>query len=132
MATTLIVCDEELTGKKLNEFSLEFLTEQITVRELIRSRVYQEVKDHNAATDRGEFRGLVRPSEVEQTLNKSGQQQRRTIDWHKQYEKAIEAFEKRQILILVNDRQVESLDDEIELRTDTSVSFLRLTLLVGG
>ena len=54
------------------------------------------------------------------------------IDWRQQFDKAIEAFEKKQVLILVNERQVESLEDEIELRTDTSVLFLRLTLLVGG
>jgi len=132
MPMTLTIRDEELTGKTVNELSLEFLTERITVRELIRSRVYQEVQDHNVAAGQREFRGLVRPTEVEQVLNKTGEKKPRMIDWRKQFEKAIEAFEKKQILILVNDRQVESLDEEIELRTDTSVSFLRLTLLVGG
>ena len=132
MPMTLTIRDEEMTGKTVNELSLEFLTERITVRELIRSRVYQEVQDHNVAAGQREFRGLVRPTEVEQVLNKTGEKKPRTIDWRKQCEKAIEAFEKKQILILVNDRQVESLDEEIELRPDTSVSFLRLTLLVGG
>lgn len=46
----------------------EYLSEQITVRELIRSRVYQEVKDFN--TQQPEFfRGLIQPTETEQTLN---------------------------------------------------------------
>lgn len=36
-----------------------FLTEQITVRELMRSRVYQEVKDHN---DRHALRHQRTPS----------------------------------------------------------------------
>jgi hypothetical protein len=132
MATTLIIRDEEITGRTIHELSLDFLTEHITVRELIRSRVYQEVKDYNAAKSRTEFRGLVQPTDAEQALNGYRLKTPRMIDWRQQFEKAIDAFEKRQVLILVNDRQVESLDDEIELRTDTSVSFLRLTLLVGG
>ena len=45
--TTLTIRDEELAGTTIHEFSLDFLTEHITVRELIRSRVYQEVQDHN-------------------------------------------------------------------------------------
>jgi hypothetical protein len=132
MPMTLTIRDEELTGKTVNELSLEFLTERITVQELIRSRVYQEVKDHNAGNNRTEYRGLVQPTDTEQTLNGYRLKTPRTIDWRKQFNRAIEAFEKNQVLILVNERQVESLDDEIEVRPDTSVSFLRLTLLVGG
>lgn len=132
MVTRLLIRDEEITGRKVHELSLDFLTEHITVRELIRSRVYQEVQDHNAARNRTEFRGLVQPTDAERTLNGYRLKKPRAIDWRQQFDKAIEAFEKRQVLILVNERQVESLDDEIELRTSTSVSFLRLTLLVGG
>jgi hypothetical protein len=32
----------------------------------------------------------------------------------------------------VDDRQVDTLDDEIALRPDTTVSFLKLVPLVGG
>lgn len=132
MATTLTVRDEEMTGKTVAEFSLEFLTERITIRELIRSRVYQEVKDHNAKQNQGEFKGLIQPTDAERTLNGFRLKKPRQINWKEQFEKAIEAFEKSQMLILVNDRQAESLEEEIEIATDTSVSFLRLTLLVGG
>ncbi len=132
MSTTLTVRDQETTGKTVNKFSLTFLNEHITVRELIRSRVYQEVKDHNAKQNQTEFRGLVQPTDAERTLNGYRLKKPRQIDWKEQFDKAVEAFERRGILILVNDRQVESLDEEIEVRTDTTVSFLRLTLLVGG
>lgn len=86
MATTLTIRDEEMTGKTLHEFSLEFLTERITVRELIRSRVFQEVKDHNANAkqNQSEFQGLVQPTDVERSLNGS-QEQTRAIDWQKQF-----------------------------------------------
>ena len=56
----------------------------------------------------------------------------RQIDWQEQFTRATEAFERGQILILVNDAQVESLDEEITVSPQTQVSFLRLTMLVGG
>jgi hypothetical protein len=56
----------------------------------------------------------------------------RTIEWKKQFDKAIEAFESNGIVILVDDKQVESLDEEIVIQPETRVSFLRLTMLVGG
>ena len=65
----LTIRDEELTGKTIHEFSLDFLTEHVTVRELIRSRVYQEVKDHNFRQYQTKFRGLVNPTDAERTLN---------------------------------------------------------------
>lgn len=134
MTATLTIRDEELGGQTLGEFSLEFLTERITVRELIRSRVYQEVKDHNAKRnqDQVEFRGLVQPADAEKTLNGFRLKKPRQIDWKKQFDQAIEAFERNQVLILVNERQMESLEEEIEVAPGTDVSFLRLTLLVGG
>ena len=132
MTTTLTIRDEEMTGKTVNEFSLEFPTERITVRELIRSRVFQEVKDHNAKQNQAEFQGLVQPTDAERTLNGFRLKKARQIDWKQQFEKAVEAFENNQVLILVNDYQTESLDETIDIATDTSIAFLRLTLLVGG
>src|SRR5689334_22319102 len=48
--TTITVRDETITGNSVGAFPLELLTERITVRELIRSRVYQEVQDYNRKT----------------------------------------------------------------------------------
>jgi len=45
---TLTVHDRAVDGTALGELTLELLTERITVRELIRSRVYQEVTEYNA------------------------------------------------------------------------------------
>lgn len=132
MSTVLTIRDEEMSGKVLNEFSLECLTEKITVRELIRSRVYQEVKDHNASQGDARFKGLVQPSAVEESLNGPRRKSKKMIDWKAQFDKAVEAFQKNQILMIVDDRQVESLDEQIEVAANTTVAFLRLTLLVGG
>ena len=65
MAGTLLnIRDETLSGESLHEWSLEVMTERITVRELIRSRVYQEVQDHNLKQG-PIFRGLVGPLCIE-------------------------------------------------------------------
>ncbi len=45
--TTILMRDEEMTGKSMGEFTLNVLSESLTVRELLRSRVYQQIIDHN-------------------------------------------------------------------------------------
>jgi len=131
MPETLTIRDETLSGEPLREWALQVLTERLTVRELIRSRVYQEVQDHNAR--RGDvFQGLIQPEEAERALNGWKLKKNRSLDWKRQFDRAVEAFEKSQILILVNDRQAESLDEEFIIEPQTTVTFLRLTLLVGG
>jgi hypothetical protein len=78
------------------------------------------------------FRGLVQPTDAERVLNGYKLRQRRKIDWEEQYRRATEAFERNGFLILADDQQVENLDDEIEIRVNTEVSFVRLVPLVGG
>ena len=69
MPVTLTIRDETTSGDVYGERPLEFPTERITVRDLIRERVYQEVQDFNR--DQGErvFRGLVQPTDAERVLN---------------------------------------------------------------
>src|SRR3954451_10577129 len=131
-AATLTIRDATASGKSVGETVVEFLTELITVRELIRGRVYQEVQDYNRRrTD--VFRGLVQPTAAEQTLNGDYRmRQPREIDWQAQFDKACAAFERNGFFILFDNRQVESLDEEIVLWPETQVSFVKLTPLVGG
>ena len=131
MPATLTIRDETTAGQTLHEWSLEFLTDRVTVRELIRSRVYQEVQDYNLKQPEL-FRGLVEPTDAERTLNGFKLRKGRQIDWKQQFEKALEAFEHNRVLILIGDRQAESLDEEIEVKPGTQVTFLRLVPLVGG
>lgn len=131
MPTTITVRDETSAGETNNELTLDFLTERITVRELIRSRIYQEVSDYNVSS-KGYFRGLVQPTEAEQTLNGYKLRQARQIDWRQQFDAALEAFDRNAFIILVDDRQAESLDQEIVLKPETTVTFLKLVPLVGG
>ena len=131
MSSTLTIRDTTLAGETLGEWSLDFLAERITVRELIRSRVYQEVQDYNRRQPE-RFGGLIEPGEDERTLNGPRSTRPRQIDWRRQFDRAAEAFHAKQVLILVNGRQMDDLDDEIDIKPGTEVSFLRLTLLTGG
>ncbi len=135
MGAILAVRDETLNGEPSREWMLEVAEEKITVRELIRSRVYQEVQDYNlnASLKRGSvFQGLVQPDEAEKALNGWTLKKPRTLEWKRQFDRALEAFDKSQILVLVNDRQAGSLEEEFVVAPDTRITFLRLTLLVGG
>src|SRR5579859_3875057 len=118
-------------GKPQFAFTLAVAEERITLRELIRARVFQEVAEYNA--QQGEiFRGLVQPSEAERTLKGYKLRQPRQLDPHRQVETALAAFETNGFIILVDDRQMDSLDEPIELVPDLSVTFLKLVPLVGG
>ena len=133
MSAIITVHDESTTGTILSTFEFEVPSETITVHELIRSRVYQEVKDFHskqAAEPAIRYNGLIVPTENETILN--GDRTSRTLDWQRQFERALDAFRRGQILILVDQRQLTSLDDEITVTAQTSVSFLRLTILTGG
>ncbi len=131
MPSRLEVFDETASGRKTAACTLDFLDERITVRELIRERVYQEVREFNAQA-RLEFHGLVRPTEATQTPTGYRVRPGRRIDWEEQFRRAVEAFETNGFFILVDDRQAESLDEEILLKPSTQVSFVKLVQLVGG
>ena len=136
MSVTLTIRDETAAGNVYHERPLEFPSERITVRELIRERVYQEVQDFNRKQDEMVFKGLVQPTDAERVLN--GQRtdyrlrKRREIDWKKQFEKATDAFERNGFFVLIDDKQAESLDQEFVIGHGMQVSFVKLTPLVGG
>jgi hypothetical protein len=128
--TTITIVDESTVGEK-HAWSLDFLDETVSLRELIRQRIYQEVIEYNARLT-GHFRGLVQPTQAERTLNGFRLPSKNRLDWQAQYEKAIDAFTRRGYLVLVNDEQIADLDALIELQADTEVTFFKLVPLVGG
>lgn len=131
MPATLTIHDETAAGQKTNTFTLDCLTERMTVRELIRARIYQEVQDFNRKAPEY-FRGLVEPTNAERVLNGYKLKARRKIDWQEQYNRALEAFARNGFFVLVGNKQAESLDQEFEVKVDTEVSFVKLVPLVGG
>jgi hypothetical protein len=131
MPSTLTIHDETSSGQKTHSFTLECLTERMTVRELLRARIYQEVQDYNTREPEY-FRGLVEPTQAERTLNGYRLRERRQLDWQEQFQRAVEAFERNGFFVLVGNKQAERLEDDFEVKVDTEVSFVKLVPLVGG
>ena len=134
MAFCVTIFDETLSGERTASLRLDLLSSTITARELIRRRVYEEVQEYHAAPPSAVFRGLVTPTAAEAALNatKPTHAIKRRVDWEAQYERALSAFARNGFFVLVGDRQVESLDEPLELKVDTEVSFVKLVALMGG
>lgn len=119
MPVTIRAQDQATDGRTLREFVLEFLTERVTARDLLRSRVFQEVSEENArrtlAAERGQ--GPRRPA---------------AIDYESEAVKALAAFDAGRVLVLVGDRQLDDATTEVVLAPATEVTFVRLVPLVGG
>ncbi|MFD0735351.1 hypothetical protein [Planotetraspora mira] len=123
--------DETATGRPLEEFTLPDLPDRITARELVRLRVREDVARHNA-TPSTRFNGLVMPDDAEAELNGYRMRTARRIDWERQADIAEKAFQRNGFILLADDRQIEDLDEQIDLTTDPVISFVKLVPLVGG
>jgi len=128
--TTITIIDESTLGEN-RAWSLDLLDETVSLRELLRRRIYQEVTEYNARQSKY-FHGLVQPTDAERTLNGYRLKTVHRLDWQAQYDKALEAFRYRGYILLVNDKQVADLDAPIELHARTKVTFFKLIPLVGG
>ncbi len=137
MPVQFTVRDETIFGlRPAIEFVVVAPAERLTLRELIRARVLQEVQATNDPAPAGgrsgrSARPLIEPGQAERLLN-GERAPRRWIDPQKQFERAIQAFESNGFLVLVDGQQVDDLEAMIDLAADTRVSFLRLVPLVGG
>ena len=79
------------------------------------------------------IRDRITPEDKELLLNdKFNPSKRRTIDAEKQVYVALDSFEKNRYFILVNEKQVLSLEEELDLSLTNEVVFIKLVQLVGG
>lgn len=129
MPLTLSILDETTAGERRNAGEFQFETSIVTLREFIQRRVQQEVERFNQS-DLELFRGLIQPEETERVLN--GVRERPLLDWRRQYDKAITAFNGNGFLVFVDQRQITDLDETIRLTPQTNVTFLKLVPLIGG
>lgn len=128
---TLVFRDETATGRELSRFELLDQPEQLTVEEIVRLRVRDEVARHNAAPQ-ARFRGLVQPDEAEVELNGYRLARVRRLDWEKQADVAVAAFRRNGFLVFVGGRQVMDLTEVVDLGAAHDVAFVKLVPLVGG
>ncbi|HEY8937739.1 MAG TPA: hypothetical protein VIM65_21075 [Cyclobacteriaceae bacterium] len=130
-STVLVIKDETSGGKILNEININLETNRLTVREIIEARVLHEVNAYNERLPEY-YSGLVQPSNAEKTLNGYKIPNRKKIDPEQQVYVALDAFQRNGYFILINNKQAESLEQEVQLKPETVVSFLKLTPLIGG
>ncbi|MBL1083769.1 hypothetical protein JK359_17645 [Streptomyces actinomycinicus] len=128
---TVTFRDETATGRPAGAWEVAGLPDRMTVRELIRLRVREEVARHNAHPGR-RFNGLVRPEDAETELNGYRLREARPIDGDRQAEAAERAFLANGFFVLAGDRQVEDLDEVVDLAADPDLVFVKLVALVGG
>lgn len=127
----LKITDESLTGAILNAIEVNIKNEIVTVKDIIAARVEAEVENYNDKVPEY-FNGLIRPTDAEKTLNGFKLKEKRKIDAEKQTYIAYQAFENNGFLVLIDDQQAESLEQEVLLEKNATVSFLKLTPLIGG
>jgi hypothetical protein len=123
--------DETTSGERSDAWHLEIFEERLTLREVIRRRVFQEVAEYNASSALT-FRGLVQPGDTERVRDGYRMSRPRRVDPEAQSARTVEAFARNGFVVLVHDRQVEDLETVLELRAGTEITFLKLVPLVGG
>ena len=128
---TVTMIDETGIGNITLEKIQTFNAAKLSLREVIRQRVLAEVTEFNARQPKV-FQGLVEPGETETLLNQSKPKQRKPLDWERQFNRAVQAFEARTFIVLADDQQLDDLDEVLELSKIKELSFLKLVPLVGG
>jgi hypothetical protein len=103
---TVVLRTQTVGGAPVAAIEVPGLPECMTARELIRLRARQEFTDR--------FPGAL------------------PEDHERQADLAERAFRANGFFLLVGDRQVEELDEAVDLRAAPEVLFLRLLPLVGG
>jgi hypothetical protein len=134
MINTIKIKDEfsfNFDGANDYFMTLDFASKFVTPRQIIRERIFREVQNYNEKTPEV-FNGLVQPTGAERILNGFKMRERKKIDAQQQYKHAVEAFERNGFIMLVDDLQIETLDEQIEIEPDMEISFLKLVPLVGG
>jgi hypothetical protein len=130
---SVTIRDESGAGRTAATITLDGVDSGITVRDLIRTRVREEVARYNAApASTGVFRGLVIPDGAVPAPGGFLMPKPRRVDWEKQADQALEAFRQNGFFVLVGNRQVTDPDETLELTADTDIRFIRLVQLVGG
>jgi len=128
---TIQIWDETIPGTRSNAGPVTLQAGPLSLKDVIRSRVQQEVSRYNESLPEM-FQGLVQPEESEEILNGFRMKTRRPLDWEKQYQRACISFEKNGFLVVVNGLQVTELDDPLDVDRDSEVQFVKLVPLAGG
>ena len=135
MAGLTVQCRDEMgDGEWLMEMKLQVDAERMTARELITTRVQTETGQHNAELDRGRgFRGLVTaaPSVTSELNGWQGRKREgKPVDAKVMIAIAHEAYERGELVLLVDDQQAGEIDSEVTLAGGSVVLFRKMKPLV--
>ena len=128
---SLTIEDRTATGRPTGSITMPDLPDRITLGELIRLRVREEVARYNLRPT-SLFKGLVQPDGAAQAVGGFAMPSRRRIDWERQADIAIDRFGRNGFFVLVDGKQVVDLDTSLDLTGTLDVGFIKLTPLVGG
>lgn len=128
---SLSVRDENFSSGIINEIFINFPSEIVTIKDIIDARVRQEVETYNSRLS-GYYHGLVEPTDAEKTVNGFKMRDNKKIDAEKQVYIALDAFQKNGFFVLIDNLQSTTLEQVVELKSTTTISFIKLTQLVGG
>lgn len=128
---SITIKDETALGTIINETKLEFSTTSVSIAEIIKARVAAEVTAYNQKLP-AVFKGLIQPTAAEKVLNGFKLKKKKLIDAEKQMYIALDAFQKNGFFVLVDDMQADTLEQRVDICPTTTVSFIKLTPLVGG
>ena len=141
MSAILKIIDKQPGQPAAPAIRLHLATERLTVRELLKQRVSDEIAvlqkkaaDHARANqpDRS-FLIQFDPQAVETRLNPGAKSSRpKPLNEAAEFDNACLAFQNNRFIILFDDRQIDDLDQEIIVTPTSEVVFLRLMPLVAG
>lgn len=131
MVTTIRTFEETTSGAREAGPDLWFITTVASVRELIAAKVRATVEAEN--TKRAGIRTESFPADSpEKRFNRPAERGPKPVGEEGQVEKALQAFERGTLIVLLPDGQADSLDEIVDLSPIDEVTFLRLVPLVGG
>jgi hypothetical protein len=131
MEISVRIRDQTGAGRVAASTTLDGISSRITLRDLVRTRVRDEVARYNAGPT-PIFSGLVMPDGAKATPEGFRMPKPRRIDWEQQADSALESFARNGFFVLVDHRQVTDLDEELDLTPESDIRFVRLVQLVGG
>ena len=126
----VLIRDESMNREMLQELSVVLPDDKITVRDLIRTRIRREFTASDAyessQPESGNDVAVGNPSIHGAPVPTI------PVEWESELKKALDAFITNRLVILIDNRQVKSLDESIEINSETKISFLRLTFVMGS
>jgi len=134
MTTTVT---ESTIGNKKNGATDMVLPERLSVRRLIQLYIDHQIEqyrpDELSCAPISFFLSAPEEAELNEKQTDKGKAiAARKFDRPKLHDRAWNAFQQNQFVLLVDEKQSVSLDDEVTVHPHTSVRFLKLTPLVGG